>query len=395
MKQLVYPVLGVFLLALSACSREDGFITDLNETATRSLATDYVEPLFNYSEQLEIHPENFRLIFQDDEPNEVIWNPSLRSFQTNELLQVRRVSDNVCRITSYIPKPLKNVVIKSQINEEDGYFELLKIDSIPAFGQFEFTPNFVNKRTTYKTELGGYVSIQVSTIPDFISFQVESSDPLWNMLSRIKVAWNFNFNEHGWGSSWRDMNVLYAREWVVMITNYAYIVSTPEWEYLIDHWKEVTGADLYANVSKKVVIDYQAFFRAARAKRSATLGLTAIGGGLGGGSVVGVDHWNFYSHYRSQGYLAIAHECGHWFGYGHESSICNNYGHSDYSSVIMYLHDYMWKRNMIPYTDRDMLGFVNYKGTPLFQHPTVDNGLYNYNVGPNYIANWFIAHPVR
>ena len=380
------------ILVLNACDEDNAI--EIIDTPNRDLVASYKEPIFNYREQSEVIPGRFRLIFQDNEPDEVIWNPSDRSFRTNELLQVRRLSGNECRVTSYVPKPLKNIIVKAQIPGYDEYFELLKVDSIPAFGQFEFTPAFVNEQTVYKTEKGNYMSFRLPDMPDNILFKVESDDVLWKKLSRIKVSWSFDFNEHGWGGNWLDMNVLYAREWVVMITNYAYIISSPEWEYMLSHWKEVTGDDLYANINEKTVIDYKAFFLHARADSFATLGLTAIGGGLGGPGIVGVDHWNFYSHYRSQGYLAIAHECGHWFGYGHESSICNNYGHSDYSSVIMYLHDYMWKKDMIPYTDRDMLGFVNYKDTSLFRHPGVDDGLYNYKVGTNYIEEYFLTHPL-
>ncbi len=45
-----------------------------------------------------------------------------------------------------------------------------------------------------------------------------------------------------------------------------------------------------------------------------TLALPAMGGGLGGGSVLGVDTWIFYGHYRHSGYRIIAHEFGHGFG---------------------------------------------------------------------------------
>lgn len=395
MKKFAYAIALASLFALYACNSEDNYSMETEEPVTRGLADNYKEPLFNYAEEIKSNPENFRLIFQDDEPNEVVWNPNLRSFKTNELLQISRLTNTTCRLTSYVPKKLENVVIKAKLFDEDEYFELLKIDSIPAFAQFEFTPAFIHERTIYKTENGIYTSIKLASIPSAMSFKIESTDSLWNMLSRIKVSWHVDYNEHGWGGNWKDINVLYAREWVVMITNYAYIVSSPEWEYLVNNWKEVTGADLYSDVASKTVLNYTDFFNRARANRSVTLGLTTLGGGLGGGSVVGVDHWNFYSHYRSQGYLAIAHEFGHWFGYGHNSSICSNYGHSDYASVIMYLHDYMWRRDMVPYPDRDMLGFVKYKDTPLFLHPGVADNLYNYKVGANYITNWFTTHPIE
>lgn len=395
MKNIIYPVYVICLFVLNACDNDNLSPEVIVETPNRDEVAGFKEPLFNYTEQSEISPERFRLILQDDEPGEVVWSPAQRSFTTSELLQIRTASSEEFRITSYVLEPLKDVTIKARIPGYDEYFELLKIDSFPALGQFEFTPEFVLKKAIYKTENGNYLSFQLPAIPGQISYKVESPDPLWKKLSRIKVKWNFDFNVRGWGGSWKDMNVLYAREWLLMMTNYAYIVSTPEWEYMIDHWKEVTGSDMYSSVNNKTVIDYNALFRTARANRSATLGLTAIGGGLGGAGVVGVDHWNFYSHYRSQGYLAIAHEAGHWWGYGHDSSICNNYGYSDYSSVIMYLHDFMWKRNMIPYPDRELTKFVSYKGTPLFQHSGVDNGLYNYNVGQNYIADFFIDNPVE
>lgn len=384
------------LMALTACENEVEKlpVPEVVETPNRDMIANYKEPLFNYAERAEAEPDKFRLILQDDEPTTVVCNPAERSFATDELVQVRSIGDE-CRVTSYVLYPLKDVVIKARIPGYDEFFEFLKIDSLPALGQFDFTPEFVEKKSVYKTEKGNYVTFQLPRVPDQIAYKVESTDTLWTeMLSRVKVKWTFNFNEIGWGGNWADMNVLYAREWLLMMTNYAYMVSTPEWEYLVDHWAEVTGADLYANVANKVVIDYSSFFRNARANRSATLGLTTIGGGLGGAGVVGVDHWNFYSHYRSQGYLAIAHEAGHWWGYGHESSICSNYGHSDYSSVMMYLHDFMWRRNAIPYPDRELNKFVSYQGTPLFEGRGVADYLYNHKVGENYITEFFLNNPV-
>ena len=39
----------------------------------------------------------------------------------------------------------------------------------------------------------------------------------------------------------------YAREWVVIVTNNAYMMTTPEYKYVMANFKKVMGGDLYDN----------------------------------------------------------------------------------------------------------------------------------------------------
>jgi hypothetical protein len=80
---------------------------------------------------------------------------------------------------------------------------------------------------------------------------------------------------------------------------------------------------------------------------SIRLGVTTMGGGLGGGDVLGVDTWHFYQHYfRDIG--TIGHEFGHHWG-SHDSAWANeSYGLQSSSSQ---LHDYFLRKQKLPYID--------------------------------------------
>ena len=53
------------------------------------------------------------------------------------------------------------------------------------------------------------------------------------------------------------------------------------------------------------------------------LGVTSMGGGLGGGTVLGIDTWIFYAHYFNTDVGIIGHEFGHHFG-SHDSAWANS-----------------------------------------------------------------------
>ncbi len=101
--------------------------------------------------------------------------------------------------------------------------------------------------------------------------------------------------------NFREMRPIYAREWVVILTNYAYMMTTPEYKYVMANFKKVMGGDLYDNEKVPFTAEkYQSEMERFKAKKNFVLGQTSPAyGGLGRRCHLG--------HYRLGTSTAIMH----------------------------------------------------------------------------------------
>lgn len=201
--------------------------------------------------------------------------------------------------------------------------------------------------------------------------RLTSDDEHFKMLQKIDAQWNCSFSNFGWtptvgeSHNFREMRPIYAREWVVILTNYAYMMTTPEYKYVLANFKKVMGGDLYDNEKVPFTAEkYQSEMERFKAKKNFVLGQTSPAyGGLGGGATWGITDWNFYGHYASfSGWESITHEFMHCMDYGHNSNMTYaaktpegvNVGWTEF---IWQLHMWLSKKGDLPYTDRNLLGF--------------------------------------
>ncbi|WP_228278824.1 hypothetical protein [Acinetobacter indicus] len=87
-----------------------------------------------------------------------------------------------------------------------------------------------------------------------------------------------------------------------MITNFAYLVNSPEFKHIWFNHKAVMGHDFFGNKGQVVgdggyftAAEYQKYYDEIMNRGKVTLGVTTVGGGLGGRNVLGVDTWLFYA----------------------------------------------------------------------------------------------------
>ena len=103
---------------------------------------------------------------------------------------------------------------------------------------------------------------------------------------KLNMIWKPGYES----GSWRELSAIYAREWVVIITNYAYMMTTPEYAFIMRNFSKIFGGELYDNnrvkfTPEKYLSEEKRFkqphnFVCGRSKPSV--------GGLGGGNVWGV-----------------------------------------------------------------------------------------------------------
>ena len=157
-----------------------------------------------------------------------------------------------------------------------------------------------------------------------------SDDEHFKMLQKIDARWTCSFSNYGWtpevgeSHNFREMKPIYAREWVVIVTNYTYMMTTPEYKYVMANFKKVMGGDLYDNNKVTFTAEkYQSEMERFKAQKNFVLGQSSPAyGGLGGGYIWTVTDWNFYGHYGSfSGWEAISHEHMHCMDYSHDSNM--------------------------------------------------------------------------
>lgn len=352
--------------------------------------------------------EQARHILDLDEPSGVVTNHSMRSFRINEILRIGSTSqsDSV-RITSYSAKTVYDVTMEIYLSEFDMYIPVAYMDSIPAFSQFEFKSSFTGKRVTYLKKDGKLISFHYPLFKtEELKPRLVSGDKHFKMLNEIDARWTIRFSNYDWtaekgdaGSQWRELRAIYAREWIVVVTNYAYMMTTKEYDYTMEHFKEVMGKDLYDNSGTDFTPEkYQS--EKARFKQPHTFNCGQTGpsvGGLGGGNTWGVTHWNFYGHYASySGWNAITHEFMHCMGYSHDSNM--TYG-GGWPVFMEQLHVYLSRNQKLPYTDRNLLGFhkpenAKYRNggiDPAFMNDQETLKFYNNSK----ITKYFTANPLK
>lgn len=349
-----FTIVAWAAIMLSSCSKSEDF-------------AEFEAQLEKPTAYASIPDDKRRTILDLDEPTSTVINQSKRWFNTTNIVRVAPIAKNELQLNSYSVKPIKDVRIYAHLAGYDEAFLIMQLDSIPRFSQLEFTPSFLDKKATYKTKGGGYITFTAPSIPSDMTFSVESPDPHYQMLKKIDVSWNIRFSNFDWNESkgpeegsWLELKAIYAREWVVFATNFAYILSTPEFKSLFFNYEAAMGYKLHNNNQVPYTEEgMKDLFNLLRGNHTFNCGRTNIGGGLGGGGTWGVDHWNFYGQYGSfHGYDTFIHEFAHCKGFSHDSNVNQSWC---FPTMVAQLHNYLVHQPTpgIPYETWKLLDFGN------------------------------------
>ena len=301
-----------------------------------------------------------------DEPSSII--TTQRSFNLKEVLRAETSADkDFILITSYSAKPITNITLKAYLPEIAANVHIATIDSIPMFGQVAFRPAFLDGETSYATDDSRVVSFQREFIPNDMSFTVDSDCTHYQMLKTIKTNWTLSFSNYDWNpdgnSTWLELNAMVAREWVVIVTNLGYMLSSPQYYEVMNNFSSIFGGELYGNTGELFTnADYNNFIERCFLSKRFVLGRVnpAYVAGLGGGSTWGVADWNFYGHYASySGWEAISHELAHCYGFSHNSNLTYGNNGVGWTNMVSNLHVYMNTLGDMPYESRNILDTHN------------------------------------
>lgn len=144
------------LLLLTGCKEDE--ISDIgsegvnppdNELLVKLTAADY-------------NSENTYYILNDNEPSDVYFNNSQRSFYVNQPLQLTLDDNHYFQLRFYSPRKLSNVTIWAKIDGYEEAFKFMELEEIRPFQQLRIHIPFATKDLTAYTRSGKKIQIMAN-----------------------------------------------------------------------------------------------------------------------------------------------------------------------------------------------------------------------------------------
>ena len=307
------------------------------------------------------------LLFDGESWESLTENHSVR---INRLLSGKQDKTHLA-LTSYAAQETSNLNVEAQFKGSDTWLTLGSVDQLPAFNQYTIEQKVVDNYaypTSDGTQSVSFYGIgDVSYLPsDLLDIRLTSeTDEFVKKITDFRMKWSLSFGKYSRADGhWEKITPVYAREWMIIMANFAYVINSPEFEHLWFNYKQSIGGgehEFYGNAGPVYAPggyfnsdDYQRIFKEFMERGGIRLGVTTIGGGLGGGDVLGIDTWNYYAHYYKSGIGVVGHEFGHHWG-SHSSSF------SSYSTGMQRMsqdiQQMMIRRQELPYLDDNINSF--------------------------------------
>ncbi len=270
-------------------------------------------------------------MFMADEPQEVFYDTSIRSFYADEPLQFSVSDQGKLDVKLFSPIGVKNVRVLGRFrNISSEWVDLAYFESIPPFMEGSFELPVVSADCLFKTLGGRNISIpaQPSLGTQDVELKIESDDPFLAKIATIDSHWYIRFSKFGADSghaSWRHMTPILCRHGVALALNMAFMFASPEFSAALDTYDGI----LKDNSGNP--IDLDALRTKIRTHGGLQLGRVVGVGGLGGGQTYGLADYCYTGVYHdatapgsnphNYARQAMFHEYGHCLGYNHSSNM--------------------------------------------------------------------------
>lgn len=270
-------------------------------------------------------------MFMADEPREVFYDNSLRSFYANAPLQFA-VSSGKLNVHLYSPIGVRDIRLLARISSlSSEWFDLAHFEYIPPFMEGTFDLPMAGKSCLFKTTSGR--NIRLPELPDLkatdIELKIETEDPFMAKISTIKSNWYIRYSKYSADSEspgyWRHMTPILCRHGVALALNMAFMFDSQEFSDLLDTYDGILK-DNSGNA-----IDLNELRNKIRIHGGLQLGCVGGVGGLGGGQTYGLADYCYTGVYHdatapdsnphNYARQAMFHEYGHCLGYSHSSNM--------------------------------------------------------------------------
>ncbi|MDD1792834.1 hypothetical protein LRP50_06820 [Enterovibrio sp. ZSDZ42] len=309
------------------------------------------------------------LLFDGESWESLTQNHSVR---VDRLLSGKQHLDGL-EIISYVAQRTQDLTVEARIGKNTPWIKLGSLVDLDPFSSFKLDHTFEDSYN-YPTVSGEQSVVvmgfnELDYLPkDLIDIRLTSkTDEFVKKITDFKSKWRLHFGTYGSGENpgnWGMITPPYAREWMIIMANYAYVMNSPEFEHLWFNYKASIGQgqeEFFGNAGpidgpggNFTPADYERYYQAFMDRSSLRLGVSTIGGGLGGGNVLGIDTWFYYAHYYNSGIGVVGHEFGHHWG-SHDSSFANEA--RGLQRMTHDIHQMMIRQQNLPYLDDEINAF--------------------------------------
>lgn len=336
-------------------------------------------------EELRVYQENspvtndhvFDLLSPEIEKTPLLFDgESWESLTSNHEVRVDRLLSGTQRfdeldITSYAAQTTYDLTVEARFGDEGQWIKLGTIQQLEPFSTYTTTHTF--KDGVKYASVDGTQSFTIKGLTeakyfphDLVDIRLTSeTDSFVQKLTDWKLKWRLSFGTYTKDNgAWEKITPAYAREWMIIMANYAYVMNSPEFKHLWFNYKQSIGQgknEFFGNAGpingpggNFTAEDYQNIYQAFINRDRIRLGVSTIGGGLGGGESLGIDTWNYYSHYYNSGIGVVGHEFGHHWG-SHDSSFANS--SNGLQPMTHDIHQMMIRQQVLPYLDDEINAF--------------------------------------
>lgn len=316
-----------------------------------------------YLREEDMHAFGVDTMFLADEPQEVFYDTSKRSFYVNEPLNVSISEEGDLVMRFFAPVTLHDVTVLCRFNKASTeYLELAYLETVPPFMEAKLPIPVTTSECTFRTSSGRRINLPAmpGLKQEDVSIRLRSDDPFLKMTEKIESRWWIRYGKYSADNPnpgyWRHMNPLLCRHASALVLNMAYMFSTEEFNtameaydgLLLDNGRNPINLD---NLRERI-----------RNHSGLSMGCVSGVGGLGGGVTYGLAPYCYTENYydfneggpaHTYARNALFHEFGHCIGYNHNSTM--TYG-DQWTVLCATTFVSLGRENKLPVSSKNTIG---------------------------------------
>lgn len=186
-------------------------------------------------------------ILRDGESWETITDRELRSFTVNRPVRVRAVEGTSVEVTSFLPEEIAGVSVWAESDLYPEPLRVLKLQRLKPLVQNVYLLPMIHSDGYLEGRSGKkyFIGKRALFHDNELRFSVTSDDPLYRQVTSLDVDWLIYFGNYDEPGKWPRINALYAREWIILMTNFAAVASSEELEVLLtNYYRQSNGKDV-------------------------------------------------------------------------------------------------------------------------------------------------------
>lgn len=371
-----FQVALLLSLLILACTKDEKQVVEVERVVEIEIEKQVIKNVPNQSPVVvavsDIQSKGVAMFTDADEQivngSKILYNQEMRSFRVHQMLEIKAVGQNTCRIRNFLPYTFRNLEILATAQGLKAPVKIVEIPEFPPLYEYTFELPFSQDEIFFLDVEGNQVSLQnfANISPSQIQLSFEGNDPMLSKMKTIKLRTLYYFKEYKQPGKWGDLTIQDARNYLPVIMNMAYMFSSDEFE------KRIYDTPYEFENQRGVPLERERVVKSFRSPQRQELGIVIQPGlgGLAGGATFGVrpeylsnpdsgfykkSDWKNLSAPRSIVLNHWIHEFGHAAGYGHDGNMTYFYSENGENKglvpVGLVLYQEMLLNKELPFTE--------------------------------------------